>query len=315
MVSEEITIKLSYHRRKMSILIKSMHIVGSAASLGTIIIILSFIAQSRSKNDSIEDLRAELLAIKIEGENFKSQLRNSEKKLAKRRQPKPVVDGDSSEEPFTVNYDHIATELESWIERTDRLLEYLLSRESLQIPEMQFLTENDWLVAAKSSELKTEADFRRALSELRSKAKGNMAGKLQASLKSYIKEHAGEPLSDPQKLIDFVEDPIEKEVLSRFEIDSSDNHPIGDDKKNEILLIERDMADEFWDSQLILSPEGVGLKKDVGLEHQVLDAILLFEEENARLPSNAGELESYVGSEVSLSQLTEMYEALSSPPK
>ena len=292
-----------------------MHIVGSLASLGTIIIILSFIAKSRSKNDSIEDLRAELSAIKIERNNFKSQLGDSEKKLAKLRQPKSVMDGDSSEAPFTFNYEHIATELESWIERTDRLLEFLLSRDSLQIPEMQFLTENDWLVAAKNSELKTEADFRRALSQLRRKAKGNMADKLQASFKSYMREHAGEPLSDLQKLIDFVEDPIEKEVFRRFEIDSSDDDSTGDDKKNEIVLIERDIADEFWDSQLFLSPEGVGIQTVFGLEHQVLDAISLFEEKNARLPSNAGELESYVGSEVSLSQLTEMYEALSRPPE
>ena len=292
-----------------------MHIVGSLASLGTIIIILSFIAKSRSKNDSIENLRAELSAIKIERNNFKSQLGNSEKKLAKLRQPKVAVDGESYQESSILTYEHIATELESWVERTDRLLEYLLSRDNLQIPEMQFLTENDWLVAVKNSELKTEADFRKALSQLRRKAKGNMADKLQASFKSYMREHAGEPLTDLQKLIDFVEDPIEKEVFSRFEIDSSDNNPTGDDKKNEIVLIERDIADEFWDSQLFLSPEGVGIQTDFGLEHQVLDAISLFEEKNARLPSNAGELESYVGSEVSLSQLTEMYEALSRPPE
>ena len=292
-----------------------MHIVGSLASLGTIIIILSFIAKSRSKNDSIEDLRAELSAIKIERNNFKSQLGNLKQKLAEPRPPKVAVDGESYQESSILTYEHIATELESWIERTDRLLEFLLSRDSLQIPEMQFLTENDWMVAVKNSELKTEADFRKALSQLRRKAKGHMAGKLQASLKSYIREHSGEPLSDPQKLIDFVEDPIEKLVLSRFEIDSSDNNPTGDDKKNEIVLIERDIADEFWDSQLFLSPEGVGIQTVFGLEHQVLDAISLFEEKNARLPSNAGELESYVGSEVSLSQLTEMYEALSRPPK
>ncbi len=293
-----------------------MLMVGSVASLGTIIIILSFIAQSRSKKDSIEDLRTELSAIKFERENFKSQPGNFKKKLAKLRQPKSVMDGDSSEVPFTFNYEHIATELESWIERTDRLLEFLLSRDNLQIPEMQFLTENDWLVAAKNSELKTEADFRKALSQLRSKAKGYITGNLRASLKSYMREHAGEPLSDLQKLIDFVEDPIEKEVLSRFEMDSSDNDPTGVDKKNEIMLIERDLADEFWDSRVMLSPEGVGMQHTVGgLEQQVLDAISLFEEKNARLPSNAGELESYVGSEVSLSQLTEMYEALSRPPE
>ena len=292
-----------------------MHIVGSLASLGTIIIILSFIAKSRSKNDSIEDLRAELSAIKIERNNFKSQLGDSEKKLAKLRQPKVAVDGESYQESSILTYEHIATELESWVGRTDRLLEYLLSRDNLQIPEMQFLTENDWMIAVKNIELKTEADFRRALSQLRRKAKGHMAGKLQASLKSYIIEHSGEPLSDPQKLIDFVEDPIEKEVFRRFEIDSSDDDSTGDDKKNEIVLIERDIADEFWDSQLFLSPEEVGIQTVFGLEHQVLDAISLFEEKNARLPSNAGELESYVGSEVSLSQLTEMYEALSRPPK
>lgn len=292
-----------------------MLIVGSVASLGTIIIILSFIAQSRSKKDAMEDLRAELSAINIERDNFKSRLGNLEKKLPKLRLPKSVMDGDSSEAAFTFNYEHIATELESWIERTDRLLEFLLSRHSLQIPEMQFLTENDWLVAAKNSELITEADFRKALSQLRRKAKGYVTANLQASFKSYMSEHAGEPLSDLQKLIDFVEDPIEKEVLSRFEMDSSYNDPTGVHKKNEIMLIEQDLADEFWDSRLMLSPRGVGIQTVGGLEQQVLDAISLFEEKNARLPSNAGELESYVGSDVSSSQLTEMYEALSRPPE
>ena len=61
------------------------------------------------------------------------------------------------------NGDPTASAAKSWLARVSQLKERLQQTPGAKIPEFQFLTEQDWLNAAKG-DLNTDEDYRRALS-------------------------------------------------------------------------------------------------------------------------------------------------------
>ena len=70
------------------------------------------------------------------------------------------------------------------------LYQHLGLRPETKIPELQLLTETDWLVAAKEAKLDTEADIRKALAHLRSLAKQRLP--LADALSKFIADNNGE---------------------------------------------------------------------------------------------------------------------------
>jgi len=74
--------------------------------------------------------------------------------------------------------------------KADKIAQYLQQMPDKNIPELQFLDDNDWLTAAKSAKFDTEADVRRTLSELRRIAKNNLP--MGRSLYAFINDNNGQ---------------------------------------------------------------------------------------------------------------------------
>ena len=79
----------------------------------------------------------------------------------------------------------------SWLERVAQLKQRMEQTPNAKIPELQFVTEQDWLDAGKR-ELKTDADYRRALSAVRAAGEGKVASMLRKALTDYMQRNNGQ---------------------------------------------------------------------------------------------------------------------------
>ncbi len=87
-----------------------------------------------------------------------------------------------------------------------------------KIPELQLLSEQDWLDAVKHGNLETEADYRQALSELRSIAKKDFGAILRPALDSYIQSHDGQLPNDLAELKPLMQPPVDDSILQRYSL-------------------------------------------------------------------------------------------------
>src|SRR5205823_11631170 len=92
------------------------------------------------------------------------------------------------------------------------------------IPEFQFISEQDWLDAAKG-ELRTEEDYRQALGALRNSAANKFIQVLKPALADYLEANKGKFPTDMAQLKSYFESPVEDAVLQRWEIIPADKLP------------------------------------------------------------------------------------------
>jgi hypothetical protein len=119
----------------------------------------------------------------------------------------------------TGNSPTIEATLKSWAIRATQLRERLEQMPDKKIPELQLLTEKDWLDAVKNAkQLETDADFREALYNLRNSAKqafGNMA---MEAIKKYAEANGGALPGDWSQLKPFFETPVDDATLARYSL-------------------------------------------------------------------------------------------------
>jgi len=116
------------------------------------------------------------------------------------------------------NNDPTASAAKSWLARVSQLKERLQQTPGAKIPEFQFLTEQDWLNAAKG-DLNTDEDYRRALSGLRDAAESTfISTALNPALNQYVQANHGQFPADISQLQPYFDPPVDDSVLQRWEV-------------------------------------------------------------------------------------------------
>lgn len=190
------------------------------------------LAALREENDRLNRNTAELL--KLRGEN--ARLRNET--LAARPNK-----ADAS----------IDVAAKSWLARVSNLKQRLAQTPDANIPELQFLTEEDWLGAA-SNVLETDVEYRRALSSLRQRARNKVAPVMLEALKQYAETQNGEFPSDLSQLMPFFKSPLDGSILERYEILPMKNLPVS--LRGSMAIAEKGPVDADYDRRLIVGEDG-----------------------------------------------------------
>jgi RNA polymerase sigma factor (sigma-70 family) len=154
----------------------------------------------------------------------------------------------------------------SWENRVIQLKERLQQTPSSQIPELQLLTDEDWLNAAKG-DLKTDTDFRKALSALRGAAEGKLATMLQPALKAYMKANNDQFPTDIVQLQPYFASAVDPAVLQRWEIMPADRiKSLG--MGGDMVISQKSPVDDVFDTCFGIGPNGYGstdfLSKNTG---------------------------------------------------
>jgi len=144
----------------------------------------------------------------------------------------------------------------SWLSRVNLLKQHLEQAPGARIPELKFLTEEDWLDVARDR-LDTDIDYRMALSRLRGAAERRFGSVLQAALKQYQQANQSQWPTDLSQLQPFSESPLDAAALQRWEIAPAERVPnvrLGGDW----ILTQKAPVDEEYDQILVYGSSGNG---------------------------------------------------------
>jgi len=144
----------------------------------------------------------------------------------------------------------------SWLTRVNLLKQRLEQNPQAKIPELQFVTEQDWLNAARGK-LDIDADYRRALSTLRSAGEHKVGNMLQKALKAYSQANHDQMPTDLAQLQPYLDSPLDDAILQRWEIASAETVQslrLGGD----VIITQRAPVDDVFDTRWGIGPNGQG---------------------------------------------------------
>ena len=108
----------------------------------------------------------------------------------------------------------------SWMDRMAQLKQSVEQAPGAGIPEFQFLTDEDWLHAAKD-ELVSETDYRRAFSALRDAAQRKFVPMLKRALEKYEQASGGQFPAEFSQLLPYATTPEQQAALQKLILQSS----------------------------------------------------------------------------------------------
>jgi RNA polymerase sigma factor (sigma-70 family) len=147
--------------------------------------------------------------------------------------------------------DPSAREMNSWLERVKKLKEKLAQAPDRAIPEFQLLTDQDWLDAVRDvKQLETDADYDKALDELRGAAKREFSSSTQNALHAYAQANNGALPTDFSQLQPYFATALDDSILQGYEFTQA-----GTVVSKSGSLIDQD--GNYYSSQLKIGPDSV----------------------------------------------------------
>jgi RNA polymerase sigma factor (sigma-70 family) len=249
----------------MTTLQKTLITAALATTIGTGVFEAHQAAQLRAQNqilqqeqapltDQVRQLQNELsdatnqLASLI-AENGQLQSGSNRLELLKLRGEVAALQRDAS--------DPTAIAAKELVAKVNKLKERLEEMPNAKIPEMQFLTEKDWLSAANGN-LNTDMDYRRALSKLRSIAQGEFVAQLKPALNQYMQANNGQFPTDLSQLQPYFAAPVDDAILQRWEITTQATVPSIGVGQNGMMITETAAVDDIFDTRDVVSSDGTG---------------------------------------------------------
>jgi hypothetical protein len=203
----------------------------------------------------------------------------------------------------------------SWLGRIDRLNAFLGQHPEWSIPELRYLTANDWLDATKNANLVTEADCREALASLRSLAKRNSAPKIEDALHRYLAANHGALPPEAAALAGYLPDGLDPALLQRYSMNPSGRVP-GLRGDLRFVLVETKPVDPLWDSSFFYSETGgYGTRAAFNdAAAAVTNAIDRFQQSNGRPPTDVSQIGPFLQRKVDPDRLAATFAALTTKP-
>jgi RNA polymerase sigma factor (sigma-70 family) len=139
--------------------------------------------------------------------------------------------------------------------KAKQLKQWLEQNPGNKVPELQYLTAQEWLRGANyTAELKTEDDFERALSQLRRDAKRTFTYSIGEAMANFVAGNNGRLPGDISQLVSYFNPPIDGTILQRYQLLQTGN--LSDVPKNEPLIAEKAPVDDKYDSLFKISATG-----------------------------------------------------------
>lgn len=142
----------------------------------------------------------------------------------------------------------------SWLARADQLRHAFQRSPDKSIPEVQLLTQQDWLDAAKDK-LETDEDYRKAMGRVRNAAEDKVAGLVKPALEQYLKANGDKFPTDLSQLLNYIKTLLDPAILQRFGIFPSDAVPnvrMGGDW----IITQTSFVDPDYDMHFVIGPNG-----------------------------------------------------------
>jgi RNA polymerase sigma factor (sigma-70 family) len=187
--------------------------------------------------------------------------------------------------------DPLNSTAKDWLGRVNKLKQRLEQSPDAKIPELQFVTDQDWLNAAHNP-LDTEIDYRRALATLRNAGQGKFAGTLHDALQKYSQANSNQFPADLAQLQSYFDSPVDNALLERWQIVPMSKNGLGGD----FQITQKSTPDEFFDSRINIGLYGYGSGSDF-MQFEGRDLLApvykAYKAANGQSPPNASQLLPY----------------------
>ncbi|HTI98160.1 MAG TPA: sigma-70 family RNA polymerase sigma factor [Dongiaceae bacterium] len=110
------------------------------------------------------------------------------------------------------------TEAQAWLARVNKLKQRLEATPKQQIPELAYLTDQDWLDAARHVNLTNAYSLDKAFYQLRLQAKKNFATQLEAALRQYAQANNNQAPDNVSQLQAYLGADLDPALLQRYEM-------------------------------------------------------------------------------------------------
>jgi len=152
--------------------------------------------------------------------------------------------------------DPIDASAKALVAKMNKLKQRLAETPNAKIPELQFLTDRDWLNAA-NDKLDSDADYRRDLASLRSAAQSKFASMLKLALDQYMQANNKQFPTDISQLKPYFSSPVDDAILQQWEIaPASTIKSLG--MGGDVIITQKVPVDDVFDTRFGIGPNGYG---------------------------------------------------------
>jgi RNA polymerase sigma factor (sigma-70 family) len=139
-----------------------------------------------------------------------------------------------------------------WSERANQLKQWLETNPDGKIPELQFLTDQDWIEAVHPLTLSSDEEYRRAMSTARANAELRVLDILHGALRQYGQANNGQFPQELSQLSPFVRSPVDDSILNRYEIVRADSLVSELQRGDDWVITQKAPVDKVWDARLTI---------------------------------------------------------------
>jgi len=263
---------------------RALMVTATVFTLASLIIGWRGRREAAMKTAEISELRAGLA--RLQAELAGSRTENGEGQTALAAEVRAIA-GDEAYE----------NALSDWIGRVRRLEVFQATHPEFAIRELSLLNEFDWLDATKQASLETEADLRKALSELRRIARRKSAPGIGQALADAVEANGGRLPVSVQELVPFLPPQLDPLILERFTLNPTGQ--IGglvDISGPSTFFLVENPVDELWDSTSFFQPSGSMGTRSVGrgVASTIEKALADYMAANGTAPQRADQLDPYL---------------------
>ena len=109
-------------------------------------------------------------------------------------------------------------EIQAWLDRVKHLKQLFVQRPDQRIPELELLTDDDWLRVARWASLDDAASERQAMGDARNAAKRLLMPMLSNALRAYAEAHQNALPAQAAELAPYLSDPRAAPALARYQM-------------------------------------------------------------------------------------------------
>lgn len=156
--------------------------------------------------------------------------------------------------------------------RVNKLKEKFHSIPNAWIPEMDLLDDFDWFFSVRH-EIDNEAQMRYTMSSLRRIAERKLTNQMSESLTEFKQSTGKEFPENIQELVPFLDDKMDKEMLSRWEVVPESSLDGIRMSGTEFVITQKEPVDEIFDDRLVIGSHGQGSTDFLGDSRQLISKI------------------------------------------
>jgi RNA polymerase sigma factor (sigma-70 family) len=177
-----------------------------------------------------------------------AQAKNNELELLKLRGELTVLK--------TAASDSVETGAKKWLENVNKLKRRLEETPAAKIPEMQFLTEENWMDAGRFK-LNTDTDYRHALACVRNYSEGKFGSMLLEALQKYSQANSNQFPTDLTQLQPYFDTPVDDTILQRWEIKPAKSVSTGlNVNVGDTIITQKAAVDDVFDARTVVGSLG-----------------------------------------------------------